>query len=172
MMITGGYNALVGSSVGKSVEVFNPHTNHSCRLRDLPGERRYRQSLCRDLLCGGLDSSTRRSCLKLDPQTGVFTPAAVRLEEERYYHQCGSYQTDGGDEVRLVLNIDKYWIIVMQVLLVTGGINTNDGYLASTEVMKTGGTWRLTAPLPSARNELRAAVVNNNIFVFGENILC
>ena len=59
----------------------------------------------------------------------------------------------------------------MQVLLVTGGINSN-GYLASTEVMKTGGTWRLTAPLPSARRGLRAAVVNNNIYVFGDIILC
>ena len=60
----------------------------------------------------------------------------------------------------------------MQVLLVTGGYNHNDGYLASTEVMEAGGTWRLTVPLPSARYGLRAAVVNNNIFVFGENILC
>ena len=60
----------------------------------------------------------------------------------------------------------------MQVLLVTGGRNTNNGYLASTEVMEAGGTWRLTASLPSARRGLRAAVVNNNIFVFGENILC
>ena len=60
----------------------------------------------------------------------------------------------------------------MQVLLVTGGYNTNDGYLASTEVMETGGTWRLTAPLPSARRGLSAAVVNNNIFVFGDIILC
>ena len=55
----------------------------------------------------------------------------------------------------------------MQVLLVTGGYNSNDGYLTSSEVMETGGTWRLTAPLPSARKGLRAVVVNNNIFVFG-----
>ena len=34
------------------------------------------------------------------------------------------------------------------------------------------GTWRLTAPLPSARYGLRAAVLDNNIFLFGENILC
>ena len=60
----------------------------------------------------------------------------------------------------------------MQVLLVTGGYNHNDRYLTSTEVMEAGGTWRLTASLPSARSRLRAAVVNNNIFVFGENILC
>ena len=60
----------------------------------------------------------------------------------------------------------------MQVLLVTGGYNGNDEKLDSTEVMEAGGTWRLTASLPSARSTLSAAVVNNNIFVFGENILC
>ena len=60
----------------------------------------------------------------------------------------------------------------MQVLLVTGGYTSKDGSMASTEVMEAGGTWRLTASLPSARSHFRAAVVNNNIFVFGENILC
>ena len=99
------------------------------------------------------------------------TETLRQLNIGRYHHACGSYHTDGGDEVRLVLNIDKCWIIVMQVLLVTGGYNHNDGDLASTEVMEAGGTWRLTASLPSARNGLRAAVVNNNIFVFGENNL-
>jgi len=57
------------------------------------------------------------------------------------------------------------------VLLVTGGYNYNDGRLVgldSTEVLEDmAGTWRLTAPLPSARNELRAASVENYIFVFG-----
>ena len=42
----------------------------------------------------------------------------------------------------------------------------------STEVLEDmAGTWRLTAPLPSARTQLRAALVENSIFVFGENIL-
>ena len=40
----------------------------------------------------------------------------------------------------------------------------------STEVLEAGGAWRQTGPLPSARTELRAAVLNNNIFVFGDNI--
>ena len=56
-----------------------------------------------------------------------------------------------------------------QVLLVTGG--NNDGWLDSTEVMEPGRTWRLTAPLPSARDGLRAAVLDNYILVFGEIIL-
>ena len=62
--------------------------------------------------------------------------------------------------------------IVLQVLLVTGGYNNIDGFLDSTEVLEDiTGTWRLTAPLPSARFGLRAASVDNNIFIFGENIL-
>ena len=62
--------------------------------------------------------------------------------------------------------------IVLQVLLVTGGYNNIDGFLDSTEVLEDiTGTWRLTAPLPSARFGLRAASVENNIFIFGENIL-
>ena len=48
-------------------------------------------------------------------------------------------------------------------------------YLDSTEILEASwsqGTWRLTAPLPSAREGLRAAVLDNNIFIFGENIFC
>ena len=60
----------------------------------------------------------------------------------------------------------------MQVLLVTGGENDNDGSLETTEVLEAGGAWRQTGSLPSARFGLRAAVLDNNIFVFGENIFC
>ena len=56
----------------------------------------------------------------------------------------------------------------------TGGEQYQGGFnsLNSTEVLEDmAGTWRLTAPLPSARRGLRAASVENSIFVFGENIL-
>ena len=56
----------------------------------------------------------------------------------------------------------------------TGGAQYSGGYISldSTEVLEDmAGTWRLTAPLPSARYGLRAASVENNIFVFGENTL-
>ena len=58
----------------------------------------------------------------------------------------------------------------MQVLLVTGGYNhnLNDENLDTEVLEDMAGTWRLTAPLPSARYGLRAASVENNIFVFGE----
>ena len=63
----------------------------------------------------------------------------------------------------------------MQVLLVAGGAEYSSGYISldSTELLEDmmAGTWRLTAPLPSARYGLRAVSVANNIFLFGENIL-
>ena len=90
MLITGGSS----SSVGNSVEVFNPHTKHSCNLTDLPGER-YGHSHCGDLLCGGWDSTTPRSCLKLNSQTGVFTTKSVRLVKYRTNHECWDVEGEG-----------------------------------------------------------------------------
>ena len=103
------------------------------------------------------------------------TETLPQLNVARESHACGSYLTDEGDIVRFILNISKYWVIVMQVLLVTGGGQWPGGRyitLDSTEVLENmeAGTWRLTSPLPSARAGLRAASVANNIFVFGDNI--
>ena len=94
MIITAGRPR---DSAGVTVEVFNPYTHHSCRLPDLPGEVRYGHSLCGDLLCGGGDSSsTLRSCLKLNFQTGAFTTTLVSLVEERYDHLCWASEGEGG----------------------------------------------------------------------------
>ena len=63
----------------------------------------------------------------------------------------------------------------MQVLLVTGGVQYTGGEyitLDSTEVLEDmAGSWRLTGPLPSARDGLKAASVANTIFLFGEYFL-
>ena len=95
VIVTGGRPEVL---VGVSVEVFNPHTNHSCKLRDLPGEVRQHHSQCGGMICGGGDnnSSTRRSCLKLNPLTGAFTPTSVRLVEERYDQLCWDVEGEGG----------------------------------------------------------------------------
>ena len=55
----------------------------------------------------------------------------------------------------------------MQVLLVTGG--AQQWALDSTEIME-NDIWRLSAPLPSARFGLKAASLENTIFLFGEKI--
>ena len=91
--------------VGFKVEIFNPKTNHSCSLPNLPtisGSRevRYQHSLCGGMICGGAgggyNSSTQRSCLKLNPLTGAFTPTSVRLVERRYDHLCWDVEGEGG----------------------------------------------------------------------------
>ena len=95
MLLTGGEPS---ESVGVSVEVFNPHTNHSCRLPDLPDEKRWDHSQCGGMICGGNRSPTTalRSCLKLNPLTGAFTPTSVRLVEKRYNHLCWDVEGEGG----------------------------------------------------------------------------
>ena len=57
------------------------------------------------------------------------------------------------------------------MLLVTGGWDGSDE-LDSTEILedKNWSYWRMTAPLPSARDGLRAASIDNKILVFGRNI--
>ena len=84
-------------SVGVRVEVFNPHTNHSCNLPDLPGEVRYSHSQCGRMICGGGASTlSTRSCLKLNPLTRAFTPTSVRLIKKRKDHLCWDVEGEGG----------------------------------------------------------------------------
>ena len=66
-----------------------------------------------------------------------------------------------------ILSYNKYIIIILQVLLVTGGYDGSE--LDSTEILE-DNNWRITAPLPSARSILRAASIDNKILVFGRNI--
>ena len=67
------------------------------------------------------------------------------------------------------MSYNKYIIIILQVLLVTGGKDGSYSYLDSTEILE-DTTWTITAPLPSGRFGLRAASINNKILVFGKNI--
>ena len=63
-------------------------------------------------------------------------------------------------------------LFIMQVLLITGGQQgsvESSIPLDSTEILETN-TWRISAPLPSARYGLRAASLGNTIFLFGEKI--
>ena len=55
---------------------------------------------------------------------------------------------------------------INQALLVTGGSDGSD--LSSTEIY-TNGIWKIGAALPSPRNYLMAATVDNSVFVFGKN---
>ena len=68
------------------------------------------------------------------------------------------------------MSYNKYIIIILQVLLVTGGRGDSNNILDSTEILE-DTTWKITAPLPSARYDLSAASIDNKIFVFGKNNL-
>lgn len=109
------------------------------------------------VITGGMDISSPDSALKTVTRysrTGQ-TESLPQLNVGRWSHACGSYLTDKGD----------------MVLLVTGGAHITGGswiFLDSTEVLEEkAGTWRLTGPLPSARDGMRAASVANTIFLFG-----
>ena len=63
-----------------------------------------------------------------------------------------------------------HFMIIVQVLLVTGGYNSVE-LLDSTEILDTqGGSWQTltTARLPAPRWRLAAGTVNNEVFIFGE----
>ena len=73
-------------------------------------------------------------------------------------------------EVRLVdidINVSSCPLIVFQTFLVSGG---NDGsyFLSSTELLvETASAWILTGELPSLRWGLRAANIDNKVFMTG-----
>ena len=92
VIVTGGRP----SPVGVSVEVFNPHTKHSCSLTHLPGHEIFLHSQCGRMICGGISFSNQQSCLKLNPLTGAFTPTYGKLVEKRYNHLCWDVEGEGG----------------------------------------------------------------------------
>ena len=58
---------------------------------------------------------------------------------------------------------------MLEVVLVTGGgWNNGAGTLDSTEMMIDFKAWRPAANLPSARYGLRAASLDNKVFLFGQ----
>ena len=76
---------------------FNTKSKRSCQLADLPGQGRQSASLCGRLLCGGGQVSAMwRTCLMLDPITGVFTTTSVTLREGRYDHLCWDVEGENG----------------------------------------------------------------------------
>ena len=103
------------------------------------------------------------------------------LNQGRYNHACSSYISDSGERVGFMLGICiqyQQFVIVIQVLLVTGGTAHLPGgketKLDSTEILESSsGPWRtLTgARLPSTRDEMRAGTADNVVFLFGKSCL-
>ena len=74
------------------MEVYNPGSQHSCSLPDLP-DLRHDHSLCGGLLCGGQQSG--RSCLSWETHHHIFTTAEVTLLQERKGHLCWAEDSQG-----------------------------------------------------------------------------
>ena len=59
----------------------------------------------------------------------------------------------------------------MQVLLVTGGSSSSTQYLDSTELLLPSATfWTISAALPSPRDSLKGATLDNKVIMTGTNI--
>ena len=61
---------------------------------------------------------------------------------------------------------------MLEVVLVTGGgWNNGAGTLDSTEMMVDFTSWTVAANLPFARDGLRAASLDNKVFLFGQQTI-
>ena len=110
MLITGG---LDDGGYLKSAEIYDPVTNTSCSLPQLP-EGRIQHSQDGGLACGGLSAATWYSCYKWRPASGTWTKAHT-LRQRRYNHvswatTSGVYLIGGRDSPSLrtseKLNLD------------------------------------------------------------------
>ena len=68
----------------RTAEIYNPLTNTSCSLPELPKYRRH-HTQDGELICGGGDSSTETTCIKWSPASGTWTQSHT-LRERRYAH--------------------------------------------------------------------------------------
>ena len=96
VLITGGFNLEFFNA-----ELFLPSDGTSCTLPLLPQDR-YFHTVDNHILCGGLGTSTRDSCLQWSPDTGTWEEL-LTLDVGRYAHVSwtpasgtGTYLIGGG----------------------------------------------------------------------------
>ena len=77
VLVTGG--SLYGSTHYRFAEVYNPVTNTSCSLPQLP-EERYEHSQDGGLACGGNYSPTQSTCVKWSPASGNWTQSHIFIQ--------------------------------------------------------------------------------------------
>ena len=86
------------------------------------------------------------------------------LNQGRYGHGCSHYEDGEGRKVNIDINYSP--LIIVQTYIVSGGWDGD--YLSSTEVLvETGSAWTLTGELPSPREGLRGANIENKIVMTG-----
>ena len=94
------------------------------------------------------------------------------LQTPRSSHACGYYYTNGqvvreGDTSHIRLSFKE---TLSQTYLVTGGRSGDiSGSLASTELLhQDASQWVYSGPLPSARDCLKGATLDNKLIITGE----
>ena len=88
------------------------------------------------------------------------------LNQGRGYHGCSYYEDGEGRKVNIDINYSP--LILVQTYLVSGGWTVIGDELSTTEVLlETGSAWTLTGQLPSPRQGLQAARIDNKIVMTG-----
>ena len=90
------------------------------------------------------------------------------LQTGRYGHSCAYYINAVGSKV-CNININYYLLNTFQTMLVTGGYD-GSALLSSTELLvETAPAWVFTGELPSPREGLSGANIDNKILMTGNN---
>ena len=90
-----------------------------------------------------------------------------QLQQGRYWHGCSSYNNAEGSKVGIDINYYRT-IIIFQTYLVAGGSPGLGGWLSSTELLvETASAWVYTGELPSPRDGLRGATIDNRVLMTG-----
>ena len=92
------------------------------------------------------------------------------LLQGRYAHGCSFYDNEEGTKVGMYQNqIHPSIVIIIQTYLVSGGFSDSaPPRLSSTELLaETGSVWVFTGELPSSRNGLRGANIDNKVLMTG-----
>ena len=104
------------------------------------------------------------------------------LQTGRHSHACAHYLDSQDRVVSIACNITAHLTIVtlhcvvminninVQVMMVTGGVDSNFDDLSSTELLLPSATsWTYSDPLPSTRSGLRGATLDNKVVITGTN---
>ena len=113
-IITGGYT----SDARNSVELFNPRTNRTCKLRDLPMKKltltTFGHTDCSSMICR--DGSCRKR-ITLDS----YSESTVRLQIKRSAHLCWPLP---GDEGKVMLLGGAFSPKTTEIVLADGSLST------------------------------------------------
>ena len=114
------------------------------------------------ILTGGYDSFKRVSEYS---DTG-YVRDLPKLNQGRMSHGCSYFENEEGTKVDIDSN--SCGLIIFQTFLVTGGMDSSYNDLSSTELLvETSAAWILTGELPTPREGLRGANIDQRVLMTG-----